>query len=78
MEEDTSDSVNLAKNECQCICSKLREMNDQVATREERALRYFGHVTRKDGKNLEQTIIFGKVPGTKEGGMVLEGLLLFP
>lgn len=42
--------------------SEVQEEHRRCKLCEERVLRYFGHVARRDGENLEEAIITGKVP----------------
>ena len=50
------------------IAEELDEPNRLSSLCEARILRFFGHVARRDGENLEKSIVFGKVPGTRGRG----------
>ena len=39
-----------------------------LGTIKQRKLKYLGHVMRKEGENLEKTVIQGSVPGKRERG----------
>ena len=50
------------------VLNEIQETERLSKNCEERILRYFGHMARRDGESLEQAIVFGKVPGTRGRG----------
>ncbi len=57
-----------AKRTNDSIREELAITSNLVIRVEQHVLRYFGHISRRQGPNLEKAIMQGKVEGTKKRG----------